>query len=225
MATTMTAAAQDLVVTTGGVVLHGDLVVPAGARGVVAFAHGSGSSRNSPRNQHVARMLQQRRLATVLVDLLTGEEEVVDERTARLRFDIPLLGERMSGIVEWLGMRAETRDLPSGLFGASTGAAAALEAAAVHPGAVNAVVSRGGRPDLAGAALERVMAPTLLIVGGLDTQLIQLNRAAMQRLSCEVELSIVPGATHLFGEPGTLTRVAELAADWFARHLRRRETS
>ena len=209
----------DLVVPAGPVSLRGDLVVPPGARGIVAFAHGSGSSRHSPRNQYVARTLQQRRLGTLLVDLLTGEEEVVDERTARLRFDIPLLGERLIAIVDWLGHRPDTRALPVGLFGASTGAAAALMAAAARPGAVGAVVSRGGRPDLAGDAIERVLAPTLLIVGGLDTQVIRLNRAAMQQLPCEVELEIVPGATHLFEEPGTFARASELAVAWFRRNL------
>ena len=218
--TTAWPVTHDLIVPAGHVALRGDLVTPTAARGIVAFAHGSGSSRHSPRNQYVARVLQQRRLATLLVDLLTADEEIVDERTARLRFDIPLLAERMIAVVDWLGRRPDTRALPIGLFGASTGAAAALMAAAARPGVVAAVVSRGGRPDLAGEAIERVVAPTLLVVGGLDPQVIRMNRAAMQQLPCEVELEIVPGATHLFEEPGTLRRVADLAADWFAKYLR-----
>ena len=219
---TSTTAGEALAVSipAGGVSLHGDLSMPTGARGVVVFAHGSGSSRHSPRNQYVARVLRQRRLATLLVDLLTPQEEAIDERTAQIRFDLPLLARRLTAIMDWLRRRPDTHLLPIGLFGASTGAGAALLAAAARPGLVSAVVSRGGRPDLAGEALARVLAPTLLIVGGLDTEVIRMNRAAMQELTSEVEIEIVPGASHLFEESGTLGKVAELAASWFARHLR-----
>jgi dienelactone hydrolase len=201
--------------------LSGDLGLPVEPRGVVLFAHGSGSSRHSPRNQFVARSLERRRLATLLIDLLTPDEERVDERTAEHRFDIPMLARRLVAIVDWLGTRTETAALRVGLFGASTGGGAALMAAAERPGAVAAVVSRGGRPDLAGAALPRVTAPTLLIVGGFDGPVIEMNRDAMRRMPAArpVELEIVPGATHLFEEPGALERVAALAGDWFATHL------
>ncbi len=200
--------------------LRGDLALPAGARGIVLFAHGSGSSRFSPRNQFVARTLEQRRLGTLLIDLLTPEEELVDERTAQLRFDIPLLAGRLVAIVEWLRGRSDTAALPVGVFGASTGGGAALIAAAERPHDVAAVVSRGGRPDLAGSFLPRVTAPTLLIVGALDMPVIEMNRDAIgQMRQCEVTLEIVPGATHLFEERGALERVAALAADWFAAHL------
>ena len=219
--------AQALVTTTSSVQLpigsqqlSGDLVVPPDSQGVVLFAHGSGSSRRSPRNQFVARTLERRRLATLLIDLLTPQEEAVDERTAEYRFDIPMLAGRLVAIVEWLQGREETVTLPIGLFGASTGAGAALIAAADRPDDIAAVVSRGGRPDLAGAALRRVTAPTLLIVGGLDTSVIQMNRAAMGLIPGEVKLEIVPDATHLFQEPGTLGRVAQLAGHWFERYLR-----
>jgi putative phosphoribosyl transferase len=217
---TMARETRDVRIPAGDVSLRGDLSIPAGARGVVVFAHGSGSSRHSPRNQYVARVLRERRLATLLIDLLTPQEETIDERTAQIRFDVPLLAKRLTAIMDWLRQHPDTRDLPAGLFGASTGAGAALLAAAGRPGLVSAVVSRGGRPDLAGEALERVRAPTLLIVGGLDTAVIRMNRAAMQELSCEVEIEIVPGASHLFEEPGTLGRAAELAAAWFGRYLR-----
>jgi putative phosphoribosyl transferase len=199
--------------------LHGDLTIPAGATGLVLFAHGSGSSRHSPRNRHVARMLEGRGLATLLIDLLTPSEEAVDEQTGRLRFDIDLLAARLVAIIDWLRRRSDTAALPIGLFGASTGGGAALVAAAARPHEVMAVVSRGGRPDLAADALAGVMAPTLLIVGGLDTAVIQMNREAMARMrGCEVALEIVPRATHLFEEPGALDQVATLAADWFLRH-------
>lgn len=202
--------------------LEGDLVAPAGARGVVLFAHGSGSSRHSPRNRYVAGVLQQSGLATLLIDLLTPEEEAIDARTAHLRFDIGLLAERLVGAINWLTLEPGTAALPIGCFGASTGAGAALVAAAVRPDDVAAVVSRGGRPDLAGEALGRVHAPTLLIVGGADVPVIRLNRQALEQLTApEKELVIVPGATHLFEEPGTLEEVARLAADWFTRHLAR----
>ena len=200
--------------------LNGDLGVPANAHGLVLFAHGSGSSRHSPRNQHVARALERRGLATLLIDLLTPDEERVDVRTAQFRFDLDLLARRLGAIVDWLKARPETGPLPIGLFGASTGGGAALMAAAERPAAIAAVVSRGGRPDLAGSALPLVKAPTLLIVGGLDTQVIRMNRDAMKQMSGEVKLEIVPGATHLFEEPGTLDRVADLAGNWFTAHLR-----
>ncbi|HEU5248369.1 MAG TPA: dienelactone hydrolase family protein [Thermoanaerobaculia bacterium] len=206
-------------VPTGTVTLTGDLVVPEGATGIVLFAHGSGSSRLSPRNRSVARGLSARGLATLLIDLLTAEEERVDVRTAHLRFDIGLLADRLAGAKEWLAKQPQTRDLRIGYFGASTGAAAALVAAALHPENVGAVVSRGGRPDLAGNLLPRVQAPTLLIVGGDDLPVIEMNRDAFAQLTCEKRLEIVPGATHLFEEPGTLEAVARLAGDWFLRHL------
>jgi dienelactone hydrolase len=203
----------------GGVELEGDLVVPPGARGVVLFAHGSGSSRKSPRNRQVARVLQSAGLATLLIDLLTAEEEVVDEATRELRFDIPLLAGRLIGATEWLRANWATASLAIGYFGASTGGGAALVAAAECPMEVSAVVSRGGRPDLAGPALPRVRAPTLLIVGGNDPVVIEMNRAAKEQMHAEAELVIVPGATHLFEEPGTLEEVARLARDFFLRRL------
>jgi len=202
-----------------GVVLDGDLSLPDNAAGVVLFAHGSGSSRHSPRNRAVAGVLNRRGMATLLVDLLTADEERIDARTGQLRFDIRLLADRLVGIIDWLGARPETAALPVGLFGASTGAAAALVAAAKRPEAVRAVVSRGGRPDLAGPALAEVKAPTLLIVGARDLHVLELNEQARNAMRAPVELRIIPGATHLFEEPGTLEQVAELAADWFGTHL------
>jgi putative phosphoribosyl transferase len=210
-------------VAAGPVMLDGNLSVPEGARGIVLFAHGSGSSRLSPRNRHVAQLLNQAKLATLLVDLLTSEEEAVDRQTAQLRFDIGLLAERLVGVTDWLTHAPETRQLRIGYFGASTGAGAALVAAAERPEAVGAVLSRGGRSDLAGPALSRVRAPTLLIVGGNDVQVIALNRAALAQLRCEKHLVIVPGATHLFEEPGALGQVALLARSWFERHLDKKE--
>jgi len=212
----------------GGARLAGELMTPADARGLVLFAHGSGSSRFSSRNQFVARVLEQRGLATLLIDLLTPEEERLDERTAHLRFDIPMLADRLVAIIDWLRQQpavSETkgkdlRDFPVGMFGASTGGGAALRAAAARPDDVFAIVSRGGRPDLAGAALREVIAPTLLIVGGDDIPVIAMNRDAMARMHAEVSLEIIPGATHLFEEPGALERVAVLAAGWFEQHLR-----
>jgi putative phosphoribosyl transferase len=204
--------------------LTGDLGIPARPRGIVLFAHGSGSSRHSLRNQFVARALEHRDLATLLIDLLTSDEEAIDDHTAQYRFDIPMLADRLVTIVDWLRGRKETAALPIGLFGASTGGGAALMAAADRPRAIVAVVSRGGRPDLAGPSLATVMAPTLLIVGGLDTPVIQMNRDAMKQMHGEVTLEIVPGATHLFEEPGTLERVSELAGNWFARYLQRRNS-
>jgi putative phosphoribosyl transferase len=212
-------AAREVEVRTGDAVLAGTLVVPPQPRGVVLFAHGSGSSRHSARNRFVAEELQRGGLATLLIDLLTSEEEAVDIRTRHLRFDIDLLARRLAGAVEWLGSEPETADLRVGLFGASTGGGAARVAAADRPYAVAAVVSRGGRPDLAGEALPRVRTPTLLIVGGDDTPVIGMNREAMAQMRAPVELKIVPGASHLFEEPGTLEAVAELARDWFLRHL------
>jgi dienelactone hydrolase len=204
-----------------GVTLEGNLTLPEAAAGLVLFAHGSGSSRHSPRNRHVAAILNQSKLATLLVDLLTPEEEAIDVRTAHLRFDIGLLAQRLIGATDWLMENPDTQRLRTGYFGASTGAAAALVAAAQRAAAVGAVVSRGGRPDLAGPALALVRAPTLLIVGGNDFQVIQLNRAAFEQLRCEKHLAIVPGATHLFEEPGTLDQVAALAREWFERYLTR----
>ena len=206
-------------VSAGSVTLDGNLSLPEESRAVVLFAHGSGSSRHSSRNRYVARVLNAAKLATLLIDLLTLDEEVIDARTAQLRFDIELLAERLVGATDWLTRFPDTKHLRIGYFGASTGAAAALVAAAVRPDVVSAVVSRGGRPDLAGAALMHVRAPTLLIVGGNDGQVIQLNRAALAELRCEKQLMIVPGATHLFEEPGALDEVARLARDWFHRHL------
>jgi putative phosphoribosyl transferase len=197
----------------------GNLRVPPAAHGLVIFAHGSGSSRLSPRNRYVAEVLEHAGLATLLIDLLTEREEAIDRRDARLRFDIELLAERLA-----LARRAardwpETAALSPGYFGASTGAAAAIVAAARAPGEIRAIVSRGGRPDLAGDALAQVDAPTLLIVGGADPVVVELNQEAMQRMRAPVELVIVPGATHLFEEPGTLEEVARLARDWFVRYL------
>jgi putative phosphoribosyl transferase len=216
---TETAEERLVRVHTGIVTLAGNLVVPEGASGVVLFAHGSGSSRLSPRNRAVARELSGRGLATLLIDLLTAEEERVDVETAHMRFDIGLLADRLAGAKEWLAKQPETRDLKVGYFGASTGAAAALVAAALHPEKIGAVVSRGGRPDLAGNLLPRVDAPTLLIVGGDDLPVIEMNRDAFAQLTCKKRLEIVPGATHLFEEPGTLEEVARLAGDWFLQHF------
>jgi dienelactone hydrolase len=199
--------------------LVGDLVMPGDPRGLVVFAHGSGSSRNSPRNQAVAAVLHGRGFATLLIDLLTPSEEALDDRTAQHRFDIPLLADRLVAILDWVEKQPAITGLPVGLFGASTGGGAALVAAARRPLRVAAVVSRGGRPDLAGAALAQVKAPTLLLVGGHDDVVIEVNREAMARMSGTVVLDVVPGATHLFGEPGALERVAEAAGDWFHRFL------
>jgi dienelactone hydrolase len=213
---------QSLQIPAGSVVLDADLAVPEGAQGVVLFAHGSGSGRHSPRNRYVAGELQQAGLATVLADLLTPAEEQLDARTAELRFDIGLLAVRLVELTDWLTTHEPTAGLSIGLFGASTGAAAALVAATRRPAAVDAIVSRGGRPDLAGDALAAVRQPTLLIVGGRDTVVIELNRRAMAMIPGETRLEIVPGATHLFEEPGALEQVARLARDWFVRHLKAR---
>ncbi|HEX8967222.1 MAG TPA: hypothetical protein VF937_05030 [Chloroflexota bacterium] len=203
----------------GPVVLEGNLIVPEGARGIVLFAHGSGSSRFSPRNQAVARTLNDSGLATLLIDLLTAEEAAIDRLTGHLRFDIDLLAGRLTGATDWLARPDVTASLRIGYFGASTGAAAALVAAVERPAAIGAIVSRGGRPDLAGHVLPRVVAPTLLIVGGDDLAVIEMNRTAYTELRCEKRLEIVPGATHLFEERGALEQVAALAAAWFIRHL------
>ena len=205
----------------GGEVLDGVLAVPPGAIGLVLFAHGSGSSRFSPRNRFVADALRREGLATLLFDLLTSEEETEDTFTARLRFDIPLLARRLVAATEWAAHFPETEALPIGYFGSSTGAAAAIVAAGERPDLVQAVVSRGGRPDLAAEALERLRAPCLLIVGGDDAEVLELNEEALERLHATKDLAIVPGATHLFEEPGALERVAALAARWFVRHLAR----
>jgi len=206
-------------VTAGPVLLEGALDIPAGAGGIVLFAHGSGSSRFSPRNRAVAQALRAAGLATLLIDLLTPDEEAVDLRTRHLRFDIALLAERLVGATDWLTHTPATRELRIGYFGASTGAAAALVAAAERPAGIGAVVSRGGRPDLAGAALAHVRAPTLLIVGGNDTPVITMNEEALAQLRVEKQLLIIPGATHLFEERGALEQVARLAGRWFQRYL------
>jgi len=207
------------VVIPAGVMLQGDLSIPPNAKGIVVFAHGSGSSRLSTRNQRVAARLQGGGFATLLFDLLTADEETRDAATGHLRFDIPMLAERLAAATDWLASQPQTHALKAGYFGASTGAAAALVAAATRP-EVRAVVSRGGRPDLAGPYLGRVHAPTLLIVGGDDGPVIGMNQSALGQLSAAVkDMVIVPGATHLFEEPGALEQVAELALDWFERHL------
>jgi pimeloyl-ACP methyl ester carboxylesterase len=219
-----TTTERTVVVETGNVALEGDLAIPSGARGIVMFAHGSGSSRHSARNRYVARELRRGALGTLLIDLLMPDEEAIDEYTRHLRFDIGLLADRLVGAMHWLKAHDETRSLPIGLFGASTGGGAALVAAAREPELVGAVVSRGGRPDLAADDLPRVRAPTLLIVGGSDEVVIELNNQAMRLMKAPARLEIVPGATHLFEEPGTLEQVARLARDWFVHHLIEDET-
>lgn len=199
--------------------LSGELDIPAGAPGVVLFAHGSGSSRHSPRNQFVAKVIREAGIGTLLFDLLTREEEIEDAVTAELRFDIGLLARRLENATAWIASQPETRGLAVGYFGASTGGGAALVAAANLGSRIAAVVSRGGRPDLAGSSLPEVRSPTLLIVGGFDDVVIGLNEEALAQLRCEKALKIVPGATHLFEEPGTLEQVATLSADWFRRHM------
>lgn len=215
-------AAQPVQIPWKGIQLDGDLVLPGSAQGVVLFAHGSGSSRHSPRNRYVAQALNRAGFGTLLLDLLTQDEEIVDDQTRSLRFDIELLTQRLVGATDWLRDRDDTSALPIGYFGASTGAAAALAAAAERPAEIAAVVSRGGRPDLAGIALPRVHAPTLLIVGGHDFGVIPLNQQALEQIDAEdSRMEIVPNATHLFEEPGALEQVAQLASDWFRRYLRR----
>jgi dienelactone hydrolase len=215
---------QTIRVSVGAVTLEGTLTMPPGPVGIVLFAHGSGSSRFSPRNRYVAQVLHRAGLATVLIDLLTTDEEQIDLQTRHLRFDIELLAQRLVGTIDWITHNAATQELSLGLFGASTGAAAALVAAAQQPDSVHAVVSRGGRPDLANAALGHVRAPTLFIVGGHDELVLELNELAQQRMQLAnpapvAQLKIVPGATHLFEEPGTLEQVAVLARDWFVLYL------
>ena len=210
---------REVRVSAGSATLEANFGIPADPQGVVLFAHGSGSGRHSPRNRYVAETLCEAGQATLLIDLLTPEEEEVDMRTRHLRFDIRLLADRLAGATDWLAQNPDTRDLSVGYFGASTGAGAALVAAAERPEEVGAIVSRGGRPDLAGDALAHVRAPTLLIVGGNDVPVIEMNREALEQLRVEKELEIVSGATHLFEEPGALEQVARLASGWFVRHL------
>lgn len=212
-------AAIDVSMTFEGISLDGSLTVPEHAKGLVVFAHGSGSSRFSRRNRFVAEILNEAGLATLLFDLLTSDEEDIDLRTREFRFDIELLTNRLIGVVDWVGQNATTAGFSIGLFGASTGAAAALGAAAARAGEVAAVVSRGGRPDLALRHLAKVRAPTLLIVGGEDTVVIGLNQQAASHLQVEHRLEIVPGATHLFEEPGKLEQIAQLTRDWFLHYL------
>ncbi len=212
---------REVGIAAGGRLLEGTLTVPEQMKGLVLFAHGSGSSRFSPRNNAVASVLNDAGLATLLFDLLTAEEEMAERFTRHLRFDIDLLANRLGAAIGWVGRDPEVNTQPVGLFGSSTGAAAALVAAAKFPGDIFAVVSRGGRPDLAEDALPLVRAPTLLLVGGNDEPVIELNEGALAQLRCQKELRIIPGATHLFEEPGTLDEVARLAADWFSEHLGR----
>jgi dienelactone hydrolase len=210
---------QPVRIAAGPLILEGDLLLPEGADAIVLFAHGSGSSRHSPRNRYVARLLSEASLATLLIDLLTSDEEAVGVQTGHLPFDIVLLAERLIRATDWVTQFHDMRHLPIGYFGASTGAGAALVAAAERPNSVGAIVARGGRPDLAGEALAHVRAPTLLIVGGDDHPVIDLNRQALAELRYEKQLVIIPRATHLFEEPGALDEVARLAGDWFQRHL------
>jgi pimeloyl-ACP methyl ester carboxylesterase len=214
-----TAQARSVRITTGAATIAGDLVIPQRAMGLVVFAHGSGSSRFSARNRAVAQTLQRDGFATLLLDLLTSQEETLDLLTGEYRFDIERLALRVVGAIDWAAGQRDVSDLPVACFGASTGAAAALMAAADRPDRVGAVISRGGRPDLAGHALPLVEAPTLLIVGGADEVVLELNRAAMRRMRAHVELEVVPGATHLFEEAGALEQVSRLAAAWCRRHL------
>jgi putative phosphoribosyl transferase len=213
---------DDVHIPAGPVIVDGNLTVPQSTSGLVLFAHGSGSSRHSPRNQFVARTLNNEGLATLLFDLLTPEEESVDLRTREHRFNISLLAERLVHATKWAKQQQQTRDLRVGYFGSSTGGGAALVAAAELPDDVGAVVSRGGRPDLAGDPLPKVKAPTLLIVGGEDHVVIELNEQARAQMRCEIKIDIVPGATHLFEEPGALEQVAKLASDWFVYHIGRK---
>jgi putative phosphoribosyl transferase len=220
-----TTSDMEVQITAGRVVLEGELKVPSSATSVVLFAHGSGSSHHSPRNQYVSGVIREAGVGTLLFDLLTREEEAVDVRTRHLRFDIDLLARRLVEATNWIKERPDSRHLRVGYFGSSTGGGAALVAAATVGDEIGAVVSRGGRPDLAGEALARVKPPTLLIVGGYDEKVIELNEEAYAQLQCEKELKIVPGATHLFEEPGTLEEVARQAAQWFKKHLRARASA
>jgi dienelactone hydrolase len=215
----MTTQTRRVQIRAGAALIDGDLTIPQRAQGLVVFAHGSGSSRFSRRNREVAQTLEDGGFATLLLDLLTREEEAIDLRTREYRFDIDRLGHRVVAAIDWVAGESDVSDLQIACFGASTGAAAALIAAADRPDGVRAVISRGGRPDLAGDALPRVRAPTLLIVGGADDVVIDLNRQAMQRMRAHVKLEIVPGATHLFEEPGTLEQVSRLAVAWCQRYL------
>ena len=215
----MTTQTRPVQIRAGAALIDGDLTIPHRASGLVVFAHGSGSGRFSRRNRAVAQTLEDGGLATLLMDLLTREEEAIDLQTREYRFDIDRLSRRVVAAIDWAASEAAISDLPIACFGASTGAAAALIAAADRPSVVRAVISRGGRPDLAGDVLPRVQAPTLLIVGGADDVVIELNRAAMQRMRAHVQLEIIPGATHLFEEPGTLEQVSRLAAVWCHRYL------
>jgi len=219
MSVTSTATPWPVQIPERDAIVNGDLCIPETARGLVVFAHGSGSSRHSTRNIAVAQALQHEGFATLLLDLLTPDEDRSDAVTAEFRFDIPLLGQRVISAIDWALADARTANLPIGVFGASTGAAAALIGAAKRPDAVRAVISRGGRPDLVGPLIATVRAPVLLIVGGLDDVVIELNREALARTTGAAHLEIVPGATHLFEEPGTLDRVVQLATDWLDRHL------
>lgn len=210
---------QDVIVNAGDVNLEGNLTIPDSAKALVVFVHGSGSSRFSPRNQYVARTLNQAGLATLLFDLLTEDENQIDQLTRELRFNIEMLSERTIAAIDWIAEQSELRGLPIGLFGASTGAAAALNAASERPKQVATVVSRGGRPDLALQNIAKVKAPTLLLVGGLDFQVIEMNRTAANAMNTECKIAIIEGATHLFEEPGTLEQVAQIAQQWIIKHL------
>jgi putative phosphoribosyl transferase len=210
---------KEVTIPVGKAVVYGNLTVPNGAKGIVLFAHGSGSSRFSTRNTQVAREINAAGIATLLIDLLTQEEDAVDEFTGEFRFNVDLLAQRLVHATEWVKKNPDTKSLAVGYFGASTGAAAALIAAAILPEQVKAIVSRGGRPDLAGQHLPNVKAPTLLIVGGDDTQVIELNKQASQQMKTEKKIVVVPGATHLFEEPGKLEEVARLAISWFSKHI------
>jgi dienelactone hydrolase len=214
------AISREVMIPLDSITLAGELNVPAGGEGLVIFAHGSGSSRHSPRNQYVAQVIQGEGIGTLLFDLLTQEEEKIDLRTRHLRFDIGLLARRLVEATEWVEKQKETGHLRIGYFGASTGGGAALVAAAELGDQIGAVVSRGGRPDMAGEALPQVVSPTLLIVGGFDDVVIRLNEEALSKLQCVKEMKIVPGATHLFEEPGKLEEAAQMAADWFQKYLR-----
>lgn len=210
---------QDVIVNAGDVNLEGNLTIPDSAKALVVFVHGSGSSRFSPRNQYVAKTLNQAGLATLLFDLLTEDENQIDQFTRELRFNIEMLSERTIAAIDWIAEQSELRGLPIGLFGASTGAAAALNAASERPKQVATVVSRGGRPDLALQNIAKVKAPTLLLVGGLDFQVIEMNRTAANAMNAECKIAIIEGATHLFEEPGTLEQVAQIAQQWIIKHL------
>lgn len=210
---------QDVIVNAGDVNLEGNLTIPDSAKALVVFVHGSGSSRSSPRNQYVARTLNQAGLATLLFDLLTEDENQIDQFTRELRFNIEMLSERTIAAIDWIAEQSELRGLPIGLFGASTGAAAALNAASERPEQVATVVSRGGRPDLALQNIAKVKAPTLLLVGGLDFQVIEMNRTAANAMNAECKIAIIEGATHLFEEPDTLEQVAQMAQQWIIKHL------